>query len=126
MIPAPRDPPGVRTAPGQPPALRLALQAEGHQPHRGQHYLHPVTTSRSLFPQVVPAVAGRPASAPSGPAGHRGSPRSPRGAPVGPPGGRSPTAPWTRPPAPAPATDPLPTLGAVGPAAFAPKAPAPR
>src|SRR5438067_3184096 len=43
VIYEPRDQPDVGTAAGHPSALRLALQAEGHQPH-GRQCLHSVIT----------------------------------------------------------------------------------
>src|SRR3954467_8156300 len=51
VIYEPRDQPGVGTAPGHPATLRLALQAEGPQPHYRQ-CLHSVTTSRFPPPPV--------------------------------------------------------------------------
>src|SRR3954447_26439037 len=114
-----------RDSPGHLSTLRLALQAEGHQPP-GRQCLHPVATSRFPPPRVAPAVAGRRASGPSRPTVRRDSPRPPPGVPVGPPGGTSPAARSTMPASPAPGTDRLPPLGAVGPEVFGPAAPAPR
>ena len=57
VIYEPRDQPDVGTAAGHPLVLRLALQAEGHQPHYRQ-CLHSVATSRFPPPQVAPVVAG--------------------------------------------------------------------
>src|SRR4051812_429672 len=121
----PRGQPDVGTAAGPPWAPRWASQADRHHLHHRQ-CLHSFATSRFPPPRRAPVVAGRRASGPSRPAVRRDSHRPLPGAPIDPPGGTSPAARSTMPASPAPGTDRLPPLGAVGPEVFGPAAPAPR